>query len=394
MTTQPTSVGKRIVFLDSLRAIAVLMVLWGHVFLVGINDPNTVKVWITNVTGFGWGPTTGSDNIHGQIGIVMAQALGFNTGGLGVALFFMISGFVILRTVDRTRPLPFMIQRFFRIIPVCLASSALIAGLTYLYCNHYSSPFPHSLKGVITSGFAANYFNGSFSSIPVLWTLEIEMIFYIVMAIAAACFKSINYRVLLGLSVCCLLFVCIYSVPYENASKKADIFRHFSAIFVHISYMLIGSFIYRAWESKDHSNGASYIAAAISIYIVNFVVFEKATVNSGLGTNLEACAAAMLIFVIGMMAGMTSKYYAPLRWVASISYPLYLLHIPIAWAILYMMASMGFGMYVAGVTSCIVVILISWGMHHAVELPSQKLGKLLSSARRKNFALPADGKAS
>lgn len=368
----------RITFLDSLRAIAVLLVLWGHVFLVGVNDITTVGIWVPDVKDYAFGPTTVADNMHSTFALIFDVKYGLNVGGIGVTLFFLISGFVILRTVDRTRPIPFMVQRFFRIIPTCFFCVVLVAGLTYAYCIAKGVQQPNSIEGVIASAFAANYFNSSFSTIPVLWTLEIEMTFYIVMAIAAAVFKRLGYKELILVSLLSMAFVLAYSFPISEAKSKPDVLRHFSVIFINICYMMIGAIIYRAWEQEDGYNGFLFSVMAIAIYVFAFKSYFKAT-QMGVGANLPSAAFALALFTAGMYAGMQGKFFAPLRWVAGISYPLYLLHVPIAWGLLHIFASAGFGITASASLASAVVILMAWATHHFVELPSQAWGKQASS---------------
>lgn len=391
MTIQPHSEGKRIVFLDSLRAIAVLLVLWGHVFLVGINDPTTVGIWVPDVKTWAYGATTEQDNMNSAIAMWLYLKLKLGVGGMGVSLFFIISGFVILRTIDRTKPGPFLIQRFFRIIPTCLACVVLVAGATYAYCSVKGIPQPNTLSGVFASIFAANYFNSSFTVIPVLWTLEIEMIFYLVMAMASLIFKRLGFKELIFVSFLCLAFVSLYSFPLNEAKTKPDVFRHFSVIFVHITYMMIGAIIYRAYDEGQKLKGLLITLAAIVIYVTAYNSYFKAT-NMQIGSDLPSATAALTIFLVGMLAGMQGKLFSPLRWVASISYPLYLLHVPLAWGFYYILASFGFGMYMSATLATAAVILIAWAAHHAIELPSQTLGRKVTN-RWRSSPIPAQENA-
>lgn len=373
---------RRIVFLDSLRAIAILVVLWGHVFLVGINDPATVSVWVPDVKGLAFGPNTITDNIHGQIGLWAMLKSGVSAGALGVSLFFIISGFVILRTVDRTRPLPFMIQRFFRIVPVCLFCVVLVAGITYVYCASRGLPQPNSLSSVLTSALAANYFNGAFATIPVLWTLEIEMIFYVIMAFGVVAFRRLGYKELIFISLLCLLFVALFAATSGLGKTRSDLFRHFSSIFVHISYMMVGAFIYRVYESGARVRGMAMAVLAFAIYLSCFQLYAEATAYMNIGSNLPSAISGLVIFLLGLVMGMQGWLFAPLRWVASISYPLYLLHIPLAWGVVYFGAFHGLGMNASALIATLVVVLLAWATHKAIELPSQALGKRLSKFGR------------
>ncbi len=390
MTIQPSSEGKRIVFLDSLRAIAVLLVLWGHVFLVGINDPTTVGFWVPDVKTWAYGPTTEHDNINSAIAMWLVLKLKLGVGGMGVSLFFMISGFVILRTIDRTKPILFLVQRLFRIIPTCLFCVVLVTAATYAYCIAKGVPSPHNFGSVFASIFAANYFNSSLPTIPVLWTLEIEMIFYVLMAVAAAIFNRLGFKELILLSVLCLTFVAAYSFPLSEAKAKLDMARHFSAIFVHISYMMIGAIIYRAYDERKKLKGALLTLAGVAIYVTAYNSYLKAT-GMAIGSDLPSSGAALIIFIVGLFFGMHGKIFTPLHWVASVSYPLYLLHIPLAWGAYYILASTGLGMYTSAILATLFVLFLAWCVHRTIELPSQQLGKKASNLFKPKIALSADG---
>jgi len=378
MTPYINETGKRIVFLDSLRAIAVLLVLWGHIFMLGISEASTVSVWVPDVKEMIFGPTTLTDNIHWKLGNWIGSKFGLNPGSLGVSLFFLISGFVILRTIDRTPPLQFMIQRLFRIIPVCFFCVTLVAAITYAYCHSRGLQQPNTITSILTSSVAANYFNGAFSTVPVLWTLEIEMIFYVVMAIGVTVLGRLDYKALCAISLLCLAVVAGYALPYATVPFKPDVYRHFSTIFVFISYMLIGAFIYRAYEDEKVSRGLVFSAMSVTIYLVCFHLHGKATDFQNIGSNLHSSMVALIIFVSGLFAGLRGKLFAPLRWVASISYPLYLLHVPLAWGMIYILASMGVGMYWSATISSAGVIVLAWTTHWLIELPSQAAGKNIS----------------
>jgi peptidoglycan/LPS O-acetylase OafA/YrhL len=343
---------------------------------MGINDPATISAWIPDVTGLAFGPTTIADNIHGQIGLWAHFNLGIGAGGLGVSLFFIISGFVILRTVDRTPPAQFMLQRFFRIIPTCLFCVSLVAIITYLYCASRELHQPNSITSVLTSAFAANYFNGAFATVPVLWTLEIEMIFYVIMAAGVMVAERLGYKALLTISIACLAVVANYAISPES---KPDMLRHFSAIAVHLSYMMIGAFIYRAYENNSLIEGISFVILSVAIYYGCYELYGNATSYQNIGSNFASAMGGLIIFIFGLFAGLQWKFLSPLRWIASISYPLYLLHVPLAWGLLYALASIGVGMYWCAVISTAIVIVLAWMTHHLIEMPSQALGKRLSS---------------
>ena len=60
------------------------------------------------------------------------------SGQLGVEIFFVISGFVIVNALrrDRFEPLSFFVKRIFRLIPAILCFLLLSAGIVSLYLNN------------------------------------------------------------------------------------------------------------------------------------------------------------------------------------------------------------------------------------------------------------------
>lgn len=382
--------GSRILFLDSLRAIAVLLVVWGHIFLVGIDDPVTVGAWVPGTQGPVFTAAALHENISWKLFSLMAFT-GINPGSLGVALFFIISGFVILRTIERTAPVEFLIQRFFRIFPTSMVAVVLVGIATYVYSRYLGVSQPHSIGSVITSGFALNYFNGTFPTTPVLWTLEVEVFFYLIMALAAGLFRTINYRVLTGIALGCFIVVALYSTVASAHLPPAqqELLKHFSTLCVHVSYMLIGSFIYKSYSANSLKTQAVFLASALIIYYLSYKTLTLATDHQNIGINLPSAGLALLLFIAALRINFDRTLFRPLNWIASISYPFYLVHVPLGWALLYWLAQHGYGINVAAIASTLATVLLAWGLHHAIELPSQRFGKLLSHKRPKAGLPPA-----
>jgi peptidoglycan/LPS O-acetylase OafA/YrhL len=149
---------------DALRFWAAVAVLWSHAFPLGeaIQDPLTVLT-------------------HGQTSI----------GSMAVAVFFVISGYLITWSYKRTdAPRRFAASRLLRIMPgllVMLLITVFIAGLAltdfnlkdyfenkltyrYLYMNiPIFTAFGETLPGVFSTNPYTNHVNGS------LWTLGYEV---------------------------------------------------------------------------------------------------------------------------------------------------------------------------------------------------------------------------
>lgn len=373
--------AQRFLFVDSLRAIAVLLVVWGHVMLVGINDPGTVHNWVPSVLSPIFGEASIAANVHGKLGLVMALSLGVNPGGLGVALFFLISGFVIVQSVEKVSTWQFLVQRFFRIVPTCMAAVIFVALVTLVFCYLTHTSQPNSMRGIFISGLAMNFYNGDFSTIPVLWTLEVEISFYVFMVVMSVVLPArLAGNGLILCSLFCILFVAICASPLL-LSRDPSIVRllsHWSSIFVHISFMLIGSLIYRVHQSRAWTTGLRNILIAFLIYWLCLNILLSANSHREIGASFADGIAAILLFAVGMLLGLKGHWLKPLRWIGGVSYPLYLLHDPIAWMLLVLFSNVGLGMNASGLLSTVIVVFLSWLMHVTIEMPMQNLGKRLA----------------
>ena len=101
-------------------------------------------------------------------------SLSFPDGHYGVNLFFIISGFVIFMTLEKTsRPMDFVVSRFSRLFPAYWFAILLTFSITHLL------GLPGKLVDLSTA-FANLIMIHSFFHVPhvdgVYWTLEVELI--------------------------------------------------------------------------------------------------------------------------------------------------------------------------------------------------------------------------
>lgn len=153
-----------------LRGIASLMVFWAHL-LMGTSE----HIYVGNET---------------YEAIITPP---WNVGVWGVPLFFTISGFVIMPSVQRYSLSDFAQRRFLRLYPLFFVLSVI-----YVILNALTNAYPNSNNWeTIISGFLfTNLFTGTEQLTPNAWTLTYEVIFY---ALAALGFHFIirkrNYAI-------------------------------------------------------------------------------------------------------------------------------------------------------------------------------------------------------
>jgi len=164
------SLNKDYDFLDGLRGVAILMVVACH--LVYVNPQ----------------------------GGAMTQFVGgmFAAGAYGVTLFFTLSGFLIalpfwkrkVQQADQVTPPGYAKRRFWKIYPP-LALSVLLLTPLYLFQTHSSSFWRTALQWLVGWPLVSPV-SGELN--PVMWSLIVEVHFYILLPLLFFLFKKVAPR--------------------------------------------------------------------------------------------------------------------------------------------------------------------------------------------------------
>ena len=375
--------SKRIIFLDYLRAVACLLVIFGHIYLVGPNDPKTVGVWVPTVVGYIFGPDTITRNSYGLAMDGLTLQTGINVGQLGVALFFLVSGFVILRALDKEAWLDFLVRRIFRIFPANVVSVVGIAMVTAIFCHHYHVRSPDTFQNVASSALLVMNYTADLPVMPVLWTLEVEVLFYIVMAMVSAR-THIEKKTVLTVAMGCLcatIYIDFLAHDFKLFAIYSSRFVHFGSDLVLLTFLLIGAMLYRISSEGWSSESYVYLAASVAVHYAASISHNGLTNGIGTGISSSSSAAALIIFASAFRAKMEWKWIRPLRWLGDISYSVYLVHIPLGWMVLATLANHGWSIHVAGFTTVVVIVACAWVLHETVEDPSRRLGRMLARKR-------------
>lgn len=353
------------------------MVVFGHLFMMGINDPVTTEVWLPFVTEPMFGLGSPERNPFNNALTWLQVVMNVSVGPLGVSIFFLVSGYVILRAIDGEAPLKFLVKRAFRLFPLSLLVGGLAALSTWAICTHYGVASPHTLASVVVSGFAATPFFNTFPTLPVMWSLTVEIFFYCMMAATAACFGRLGMIHLVVMAAGCavLSIVCGWGMHQTGiAPGLASALTAISMCGYHSVYLLAGSVLLRAEQAGYSRLGLASVAAVLAV----FAAETAATVATGslylTGTTPQNSVFALLIFVVAQLLGL-SRQFRPGLFCAAISYPLYLVHIPIGWIVLFIFSRLGTEQNIAATLACLICVFLAWLLHHAVEVPSQKAGK-------------------
>lgn len=298
-------------------------------------------------------------------------------GTMGVVAFFCISGYVIPWSVLRqpTTVGQFVLSRAFRLYPAYWVSLALAVLV-----------FPIATHEWVANISMGQRFIGVSDAIGVYWTLQVELIFYVLVAILLFTGKLADPRT----SVWCLLGACalsvVLAVPRAMLSVKTPVAPAFSLV------VMFGSFVLYHHRHADylspwHLRGLLFGALAILLCCL-FLAYRA---DWGAGETPRRFITAYLVGIGLFVAFMRFNIDTPvLRWLGRISYPLYLIHVPMRQVIVEWIPGLG-GAATAtlGILATLVLAAI---MHRVVEVPFVSAGKAVI-ARCRSTEQPAKADA-
>lgn len=305
-------------FIDGLRGIAILMVVAGHNFYIN--------------------PKSGA----------AIQFIGgiFGAGANGVTLFFALSGFLISwpfwkRKVSESKqvvPPGYGWRRFWKIYPP-LALSVLVLTPVYIFLNADWSYAPIATRWLAGLPFllpVAGKLN------PVMWSLVVEVQFYIVLPLLFISLKRVPPKICLW--VITLIFLLIpLSVRLITGPKTLypDINVHFPS---ELDSFCLGIFI-AGLENLGvlKKTWTRFAIAGIILWGLIFLVSaclnashanRNFAINEAMADAAKIAAGLLLFFVADPAHPVARLLCAPwLRWCGIISYEWYLVHQPIiVWA--------------------------------------------------------------
>lgn len=301
----------------------------------------------------------------------MLQVLG-SVGWLGVEVFFVISGFVIPMSMwERNYSLRkdvfrFVARRLVRLEPAYLLT---VVGCIALW--HVSAMMP-GFKGTppqisleviaLHAGYLIAFFDQEWLN-PVFWTLAIEFQFYIAISLVFPLLSSKNR--LLRLSALIAL------VGLSHIGIGRNLLPYWFGLFA----AGILTWMTHARQLKPRG----FIVLSVILFISNSYSLGVLIASVGLATS-----AVLLITNFPKMR--------PLAFLGTISYSLYLIHVPIGGRVINLMERLpesDLRNYSAIFLAFMVSILAAYIIYRLVELPSQRLSQRIGYGQRGIGTAPA-----
>ncbi|RZJ66064.1 MAG: acyltransferase [Flavobacterium sp.] len=292
----------RIKYLDGFRGLAILLVVLFHAY----------SRWTEFVP-------YGNRFEHVQI---------FHKGWLGVQLFFLISGFVILMSLNKCESLwQFLVKRWLRLFPaMCIATVLIFATAFLLPERPLGKPniqdilpgllfLPPKWLSVATHS-DIGFLEGSF------WSLFVEVKFYIVFGLLY--FYAGMRKAIWGIFAIYLLWFAVYVLDRVSGSGVSGIAE--TALrqmgFEHFGWFASGSFAYLyAIEKKINDILAAAVLALVSCFSVMLNNWDSWYVF-----GWAFLIASVFILTVYSEKMQTIFRFRALLFVGFVSYPFYLIH--------------------------------------------------------------------
>jgi peptidoglycan/LPS O-acetylase OafA/YrhL len=288
---------RRFIFLDSLRGVAALAVFSQHAAA-------KLFPWFADFTSHA-----------------------FQMGQFGVSLFFLCSGYIIPRSIEKKPTLTeFWIHRIFRLYPLYWAS--LLLALAWGFNQPGFLPpvfYTQPLRTIVANLTMVQGLLGVPHALSPYWSLGFEMVFYWAMsALVYLKWNKQTFPIVIGLLALSVVNPLATHILHRPA--------HVGIVF-HLATMFFGTLIYRfethALPDKKFLQALALVPVAI--IFANAIAFygEPDPLRDGVHAFLPMTTAwigAYVVFGLSYWNRWSGPIARRMAWVGLMSYSVYLLH--------------------------------------------------------------------
>ena len=294
-------------------------------------------------------------------------------GQIGVPLFFVISGYLIYRSVDysiskngiKKGLKQYTFHRLFRILPAYYFNFFIVFILAlYIFgtMDTWSSTFTY--KQILSHLTFTSYFLYQTSGLGIngaYWTLSIEMLWYILAPLLFIYLKKDRYFFILFILaffyLWCIdlgLFDFIFHLDKSASNYMAKLFFFSFQLPGQMIYFIAGIYIYK-YSIGQYSiiPLLQYILFILIIGIFIFLSNQRFFLESFLVRNAFTLLAVTSLFIVFYRH--KRKELHLLAWIGKISYSLYLWHMPLLFLMKLFMQIKDFSL--AGITPVFLILL-------------------------------------
>jgi peptidoglycan/LPS O-acetylase OafA/YrhL len=304
----------------------------------------------------------------------------FNFGRFGVCAFFLVSGFLIPRSLERAGSLlKFAVRRFFRLYPLYWLSLAAALGL-----SRYVDVLPPAFRiGLPLSAWINVTMFQEFAGFPhaivLYYTLTIELAWYLGCGLLY-CFRSLDRTIFW-----CWMYLGVFATLDVACPVLLDRRIPFSTPFYGLT-LLFGAVISSHSSAKVSLHRllcltlAILLAGGVSSWIAQSYFGSKSSEGQLTFSAAALPWLAAYVMFVGAYFARWAVWPRPTLWLGRISYSLYLLHLLVL-SLVVNAAVAGYTGASLAIAGSLAIASLTWRF---VELPGQKVGEKLEHRIRRS----------
>ncbi len=306
-----------------------------------------------------------------EIGHITPPVFSFAAGNYGVQLFFLISGFVIFMTLERTRTAAdFVVSRFSRLYPAYWSAIVLTETVVYTVGLPQQQLAGWDLAlnlTMIQQILGAEHLDGSY------WTLQIELFFYVQMLFWFSTRQLHRIRWI----VAGWLLVSLVSGLWQKATGHPFSYTLGELLILReIPFFAIGILFYKIWKGSPDSR-TDYLLIFASLAVIGIARPSIYLLVAAI------CAGIFWLFVTGRLRWLRLR---PFIFLGTISYSEYLLHQVIGFDVIWHLESSGYSGTVAALAAIVATAALATMLTFLVERPAMRA---IRRAWKRRSAAPA-----
>ncbi len=285
-----------------------------------------------------------------------ALPVAFPFSQYGVELFFMISGFVILMTLEHSKTAKdFAFSRFSRLFPAYWATVILT---TFISTVLWQPRYPFWARGFVVNMTMIQEYVGIPNADDAFWTLAVELGFYAVMLaiFVVGGLRRIELIALgwLGLMVGAFTFSRVTGAELPQQANLILVL-HWANLFI------AGMMFYRWYRGVAGARTAVILAGCLAIEVVLRGVTSALFVAGFFG-----------LFALAVGGRVRWLCQKPLLWLGAISYSLYLIHLNTGYYVLNTLQATGLSPFQTVLGGLLIIFALSSIFTYGIERPSLK----------------------
>jgi peptidoglycan/LPS O-acetylase OafA/YrhL len=299
-------------------------------------------------------------------------------GHFGIYLFFIISGFVIFMTLERSaKAADFSVSRFARLWPPYL----VCAGFTSLLIVVMDfNPLHLTMGDALLNVLMLNKMLGNVSIDPSYWTLTYEVLFYASAAI-----------VFFGLKIKRIEWACLAWLGVAFVARVSSFNEHHLRFGVLLGvdfchFFVLGMMIYLIYQRR-----ATWLTWLTVILAFSMTLFGPSYNPGAIKLWQFMLLTAVFVLVVWLVAERKMRFLniAPLLFLGEISYSLYLVHQIAGYWVIKQLEAVGWDPDHAIWVAVLCAIAVATCVRKWVEVPAQKAIRGWYQESRKEYLVTA-----